>query len=93
MSYHIPCVEDLEDRETGDTTLHSWEVLAKILASEDTMEIVCDIGMYVTRPCKRRDVLTRNRQASRTQERDLQLQGDRSQQADPVHSSQDVACE
>ncbi|KAF9244658.1 hypothetical protein BU15DRAFT_41723 [Melanogaster broomeanus] len=31
----------------GDTVLHSWEVLAKILASEDTMGIVCDIGMPV----------------------------------------------
>lgn len=29
----------------GDTVLHSWEVLAKILASEVTMDIVCDIGM------------------------------------------------
>ncbi|KAG1735523.1 hypothetical protein EDB19DRAFT_1896247 [Suillus lakei] len=31
----------------GDTILHSWEVLAKILASDDTMGIVCDIGMPV----------------------------------------------
>ncbi|KAF8547479.1 glutamine-dependent NAD(+) synthetase with GAT domain-containing protein [Imleria badia] len=31
----------------GDTVLHSWEVLAKILAGEDTMGIVCDIGMPV----------------------------------------------
>ncbi|KAF8433258.1 hypothetical protein L210DRAFT_3623180 [Boletus edulis BED1] len=31
----------------GDTVLHSWEVLAKILADEDTMGIVCDIGMPV----------------------------------------------
>ncbi|KAI9457177.1 hypothetical protein HD554DRAFT_2207240 [Boletus coccyginus] len=31
----------------GDTVLHSWEVLAKILASEETMGIVCDIGMPV----------------------------------------------
>jgi len=30
---------------TGDTVLHSWEVLAKLLASEETMGIVCDIGM------------------------------------------------
>ncbi|KAI6042073.1 hypothetical protein EDC04DRAFT_2892388 [Pisolithus marmoratus] len=30
-----------------DTVLHSWEVLAKILAGEDTMNIVCDIGMPV----------------------------------------------
>ena len=32
---------------TGDTILHSWEVLAKILASDETMGIVCDIGMSV----------------------------------------------
>ncbi|ETW78764.1 hypothetical protein HETIRDRAFT_435405 [Heterobasidion irregulare TC 32-1] len=32
----------------GDTVLHSWEVLAKILASEDVTDIVCDIGMPVT---------------------------------------------
>ncbi|KAF5331469.1 hypothetical protein D9758_015504 [Tetrapyrgos nigripes] len=31
----------------GDTVLHSWEVLAKILASEEAMGIVCDIGMPV----------------------------------------------
>jgi hypothetical protein len=31
---------------TGDTVLHSWEVLAKILSSDITMNIVCDIGMY-----------------------------------------------
>ncbi|TFK71373.1 glutamine-dependent NAD(+) synthetase with GAT domain-containing protein [Pluteus cervinus] len=31
----------------GDTVLHSWEVLAKILSSEETQGIVCDIGMPV----------------------------------------------
>jgi hypothetical protein len=31
----------------GDTVLHSWEVLAKILSSDITMNIVCDIGMCV----------------------------------------------
>ena len=31
----------------GDTVLHSWEVLAKILESPDTDGILCDIGMYV----------------------------------------------
>ncbi|KAG9318937.1 hypothetical protein JVU11DRAFT_1052 [Chiua virens] len=31
----------------GDTVLHSWEVLAKILAGEDTVGIVCDLGMPV----------------------------------------------
>lgn len=29
----------------GDTMLHSWEVLAKILQSEEAKGIVCDIGM------------------------------------------------
>ncbi|KIM56030.1 hypothetical protein SCLCIDRAFT_133456 [Scleroderma citrinum Foug A] len=32
----------------GDTVLHSWEVLAKILSGDDTMGILCDIGMPVT---------------------------------------------
>ncbi|KAK7687710.1 glutamine-dependent NAD(+) synthetase [Cerrena zonata] len=31
----------------GDTCLHSWEVLGKILTSEDAKGIVCDIGMPV----------------------------------------------
>lgn len=31
----------------GDTVLHSWEVLAKILAHDDVKDIVCDIGMSV----------------------------------------------
>ncbi|KIL69432.1 hypothetical protein M378DRAFT_157693 [Amanita muscaria Koide BX008] len=31
----------------GDTVLHSWEVLAKILCSDATVGIVCDIGMPV----------------------------------------------
>ena len=31
----------------GDTVLHSWEVLANILSSDKTTDIVCDIGMYV----------------------------------------------
>ena len=34
-------------RATGDTCLHSWEVLAEILKSEEAKDIVCDIGMYV----------------------------------------------
>ncbi len=29
----------------GDTILHSWEVLADILQSEEAQDIVCDIGM------------------------------------------------
>ena len=31
----------------GDTVLHSWEVLAKILQSEEAQGIICDIGMSV----------------------------------------------
>jgi hypothetical protein len=34
-------------RLAGDTVLHSWEVLAKILTSEVATGIVCDIGMHV----------------------------------------------
>ena len=29
----------------GDTVLHSWEVLAKILANDIVKDIMCDIGM------------------------------------------------
>jgi NAD+ synthase (glutamine-hydrolysing) len=32
---------------SGDTVLHSWEVLASILSSDKTLDILCDIGMYV----------------------------------------------
>jgi NAD+ synthase (glutamine-hydrolysing) len=31
----------------GDTALHSWEVLIKILQSEEAQGIVCDVGMCV----------------------------------------------
>jgi NAD+ synthase (glutamine-hydrolysing) len=34
----------------GDTVLHSWEVLASILSSDNTLDILCDIGMYVRFP-------------------------------------------
>ncbi|KAH9933494.1 glutamine-dependent NAD synthetase with GAT domain-containing protein [Fomitopsis serialis] len=32
----------------GDTALHSWEVLAKILESDEAKGILCDIGMPIT---------------------------------------------
>lgn len=32
---------------TGDTYLHSWEVLAHILEHEDCQDILLDIGMCV----------------------------------------------
>ena len=35
----------------GDTVLHSWEVLASILSSDKTLNILCDIGMYVPLSC------------------------------------------
>ncbi|KAF7972744.1 hypothetical protein HWV62_17102 [Athelia sp. TMB] len=43
----IPGYGCLDHFLEGDTVLHSWEVLAKILSSEATMDIVCDIGMPV----------------------------------------------
>ncbi|KAI0060744.1 glutamine-dependent NAD synthetase with GAT domain-containing protein [Artomyces pyxidatus] len=43
----IPGYGCLDHFLEGDTVLHSWEVLAKILASEDVSDIVCDIGMPV----------------------------------------------
>ncbi|KAJ3895183.1 hypothetical protein GG344DRAFT_39250 [Lentinula edodes] len=41
----IPGYGCLDHFLEGDTVLHSWEVLAKILASEETSGIVCDLGM------------------------------------------------
>ncbi|KAJ6621395.1 hypothetical protein B0H10DRAFT_2018358 [Mycena sp. CBHHK59/15] len=43
----IPGYGCLDHFLEGDTVLHSWEVLAKILSSEETQGIVCDIGMPV----------------------------------------------
>ncbi|KAJ7583253.1 carbon-nitrogen hydrolase [Mycena floridula] len=43
----IPGYGCLDHFLEGDTVLHSWEVLAKILESDATMGIVCDIGMPV----------------------------------------------
>ncbi|KAK0457751.1 uncharacterized protein EV420DRAFT_1547161 [Desarmillaria tabescens] len=43
----IPGYGCLDHFLEGDTVLHSWEVLAKILASEEAMGIVCDLGMPV----------------------------------------------
>lgn len=68
----------------GDTVLHSWEVLASILSSEKTLDILCDIGMCVqlfilfslfwytnTHPFRKK--------ANNAQERDIQLPRDHSQ--------------
>lgn len=54
----------------GDTVLHAWEVLAKILQSPVAMGIICDIGMYATSEsaCSLPILLTRDFQARRTQE-------------------------
>ncbi|KAF7370681.1 Glutamine-dependent NAD(+) synthetase [Mycena sanguinolenta] len=43
----IPGYGCLDHFLEGDTVLHSWEVLAKILTSEEAQGIVCDIGMPV----------------------------------------------
>ncbi|KAJ7155494.1 hypothetical protein C8R43DRAFT_1000118 [Mycena crocata] len=43
----IPGYGCLDHFLEGDTVLHSWEVLAKILASDEAQGIVCDIGMPV----------------------------------------------
>lgn len=32
----------------GDTELHSWEVLAKLLEMDESSEMICDVGMPVT---------------------------------------------
>ena len=33
---------------SGDTVLHSWEILAKLLQSEVATDILCDVGMCVS---------------------------------------------
>ncbi|KXN86615.1 Glutamine-dependent NAD(+) synthetase, partial [Leucoagaricus sp. SymC.cos] len=43
----IPGYGCLDHFLEGDTVLHSWEVLAKLLSSDEAMGIVCDIGMPV----------------------------------------------
>ncbi|KAH8832775.1 hypothetical protein DL96DRAFT_1458937 [Flagelloscypha sp. PMI_526] len=43
----IPGYGCLDHFLEGDTVLHSWEVLAKILSSDEAMDIVCDIGMPI----------------------------------------------
>ncbi|KAG6886203.1 hypothetical protein C0993_010765 [Termitomyces sp. T159_Od127] len=43
----IPGYGCLDHFLEGDTVLHSWEVLAKILVSEEAKGIVCDIGMPI----------------------------------------------
>ncbi|EKM81868.1 hypothetical protein AGABI1DRAFT_35688 [Agaricus bisporus var. burnettii JB137-S8] len=43
----IPGYGCLDHFLEGDTVLHSWEVLAKLLSSEEAVSIVCDIGMPV----------------------------------------------
>jgi NAD+ synthase (glutamine-hydrolysing) len=43
----IPGYGCLDHFLEGDTVMHSWEVLGKILQSEETKGMVCDIGMYV----------------------------------------------
>ncbi|KAJ3793549.1 hypothetical protein GGU11DRAFT_691580 [Lentinula aff. detonsa] len=43
----IPGYGCLDHFLEGDTVLHSWEVLAKLLASEETTGIVCDLGMPI----------------------------------------------
>ncbi|EJD07304.1 glutamine-dependent NAD synthetase with GAT domain-containing protein [Fomitiporia mediterranea MF3/22] len=44
----IPGYGCLDHFLEGDTVLHSWEILGKILESEDVSDILCDVGMPVT---------------------------------------------
>ncbi|PAV20178.1 glutamine-dependent NAD synthetase with GAT domain-containing [Pyrrhoderma noxium] len=43
----IPGYGCLDHFLEGDTVLHSWEILAKLLQSEVTSDILCDVGMPV----------------------------------------------
>jgi NAD+ synthase (glutamine-hydrolysing) len=44
----IPGYGCLDHFLEGDTILHSWEILAKIIESQVTTDILCDIGMPIT---------------------------------------------
>ncbi|KAJ9101237.1 glutamine-dependent NAD(+) synthetase [Naganishia friedmannii] len=44
----IPGYGCLDHFLEGDTILHSWEILAKILSNPDCRDIVCDVGMPMT---------------------------------------------
>ncbi|KAL5531433.1 QNS1 [Sanghuangporus baumii] len=44
----IPGYGCLDHFLEGDTVLHSWEILAKLLQSEIATDILCDVGMPVT---------------------------------------------
>lgn len=70
--------------------LHSWEVLAKILGSEEIEGVVCDIGMCVhsTYTLSRPLIVL---QAHIPQECELQLPSLHSQQENSTHPSEDVA--
>ena len=76
----------------GDTTMHSWEVLAKILQDPQCFGIVLDLGMSATNlSVKRRAILTNlARQACRAQECAIQLPHHRLRRQDPAHPTQDV---
>lgn len=80
--------------KSGDTILHSWEILAKILINPDCRDIVCDIGMYVnTYWVEQLDFrLTTSLilQANDAQEQQLQLPSDHLQWKDLVDPAQDV---
>jgi predicted amidohydrolase len=90
----IPGYGCLDHFLEGDTVLHSWEVLGKILQSEEAQDIVCDIGMCVlVRLRIHASVTIEPLKAGHTQERDLQLPCDHLQPEDPVHPPEDVARE
>lgn len=77
----------------GDTVLHSWEVMAKILASEEAEGILCDIGMYVNSTLLWLADQMLSNQARYSQERDLQLPGHYLQPEDLAYPPEDVARE
>lgn len=56
---------------TGDTILHAWEVLGKILQNPISMGIICDVGMYANTLQASEALLTLRLQANRTQKCDI----------------------
>jgi len=63
----------------NDTYLHSWQVMAMLLQSPDTRDVLCDVGMYAVGP--RRLTL----KAGSTQGRQVQLQTRVSEWQDIAH--------
>lgn len=81
----------------GDTYLHSWEMLAKIIQHDNCQDILLDIGMlvhtFLSAGITWGTILTIGAKACGPQERPIQLSGNCTQQEDSTHSPQDLPCQ